>query len=119
MVATGEQRAVLRCRAAVARLLSSCRSPGCESVVEEAVEPEVVLEIVFRHAPDEDGESAVDELGQLFLVGFEVPDKIFVVHIVCSLNYYCYLCSKLRKKSRMLRHGASQGNPKGLPCCYF
>ena len=44
------------------------------------MEAEVVLEMVFRHAPDEDGEAPVDELGQLFLVGFEVPDEIFVVH---------------------------------------
>lgn len=41
------------------------------------------------------------------------------VHNACLLNYYCYLCGKLRKKLRMLRHGASQGNPKGLPCCHF
>ena len=41
------------------------------------------------------------------------------VYNACLLNYYCYLCGKLRKKLRMLRHGASQGNPKGLPCCHF
>ena len=41
------------------------------------------------------------------------------VHNACLLNYYCYLYGKLRKKLRMLRHGASQGNLKGLPCCHF
>ena len=61
-------------------MLPVCRCPGCESVVEETVEAEVVLEMVFRHAPDEDGEAPVDELGQLFLVRFELSDKIFVVH---------------------------------------
>ena len=56
--------------------------------------------------------------GWMLAVGCREKIEKFV-HNACLLNYYCYLYGKLRKKLRMLRHGASQGNPKGLPCCHF
>ena len=52
-------------------------------------------------------------------IGWMLRKNRKFVYNACLLNYYCYLCGKLRKKLRMLRHGASQGNPKGLPCCHF
>ena len=80
MVAPGEQRSVLTGGRFAARLLTERFGPLREPIVEETVQAEIVLEMVFSHAPDEDGQAAVYKPVELTLVLLELSDKIFLVH---------------------------------------
>ena len=82
MVAAGKQRSVLRSGTFTTRLLSSRFRPPREPIVEEALQPEVVLEMVLSHTPDENGEAAMYKPIQLLLMCFELPYKVLVVHVL-------------------------------------
>ena len=80
MVAPREQRSVLTCGRFATRLLATSLLPRFEPIVEKALQAEVVLEMVLRHAPDDNGQTAVYKPVELTLVRFELSDKIFLVH---------------------------------------
>ena len=77
MVAAGKQRSVLRSGTFTTRLLSSRFRPPREPIVEEALQTEVILEMVFSHTSDENRESA---MYKPLLMCFELTDEFFLVH---------------------------------------
>lgn len=80
VVARREERTVACGSSRTRLLLAASRFPLVKTVVEKATLTEIVLEVVFRHAPNEDRKFAFCKVLEGFLLGFYVVDERIWVH---------------------------------------